>query len=112
MSSPDTARAIASLIEKGIIPQSHGVAVARLIAFVALGHVTQEQIPVLLERIGLSNTAAVSDELSGGVLKLLEKARKEPLLAPKPVAPLAVRRPMVGPPPRPPAIIDLRKQQP
>lgn len=126
VTSPETAKALDKLVKQGIIPESHGIAVARLIALIALNEVDASQSAQLLERIGIPDSSAAAEALRKEVLVRLDEAhervRKYPGLAhpettipkssvlPKLVPPLTVRAPAAGPMGKPPAIIDLRKQ--
>lgn len=64
----ETVEKILALIAQGVIPETHGKAVAIMIALATFGDITNDQFVPLLEKLGLPNaqaqqTAGVMDEL-------------------------------------------------
>lgn len=113
----NTAQEIAALISAGILPQSHGKAVAKLIYLVVAGEVPITSVDALMVNLGL--TAARARDISSWINTLVSPVISERVveIASMPeLPPLTQKIPPVVPAPdssKPTGrnIIDLRKQQ-
>jgi len=56
LAAEETGSSLKNLEANGVLPSSHVVAVAKIVAFIALGDVTIADTPQLLAKIGLSET--------------------------------------------------------
>jgi hypothetical protein len=109
--SPSTGALTQRLVRSGVLPETHAVAVGRIVYFLCVGKLQPPQVAATLERIGLPPLSAttVAQEIS----RLLPAQAPAPISAPPPPEPIAapVTR-TVRPVPTPSGrnIIDLRAQ--
>ncbi len=109
----ETAEAILGWIQGGLIPESHGKAVAKIIYLVLTGEIPQSEVAAVLQRLDIPEVSA--GQIAANISTLIAPAlaarsvAERPAVMPK-VPPLTVQRPAVigsNTPPR--NIIDLRK---
>ena len=81
LAGTETADKIFTLISRGIIPETHGKAVAIMIALVAFGDITTDQLVPLLEKLGLNNTQAqqTAENMNAILQPLLIEKQAEPI---------------------------------
>lgn len=119
--SPASADLIVALMKSGVLPDSHGTAVAKLLGMLAMGDVTEDQVGPLLLKLGIpQSSAAVISEHFTAILKPVVAGRIAQIAQQKlrQIQPLTQRigSPLPPPPINAPEsasrnIIDLREQE-
>lgn len=108
--APETADAVVSMERQGLFPQTHQVAISKLVALIVLGDVTIPSVPQILVKLGIPQESAqgISSAIATLVAPALQ-SKNTTLDTLQKIPPLTLSKPT--PSPQEPArnIIDLRK---